>query len=260
MEYRDLIKKHYQKEAKEKQLSLSCTMADLNTRRLEIENIISYLKDGERCLEVGCGNGIASIAISKNKKLDLTCIDFSSEMIALAKKQSIKEIQGKIRFEKQDILEFKTKNYFDTVFTERCIINLLKWSEQKKALKNMAGALKKGGKLILLEAFSDGLEELNRARQEVGLEKIKPTYHNLHLNKESVIRYLAEQGLEFIAENNFLSSYYFGSRVIYPAIAKANKKEIKYNSSFVNFFSFLPPCGNYSHIKTLVFKKIKNYE
>ena len=221
-----------------------------------MENIISHLKDGERCLEVGCGNGVASIAISKKKKIDLTCIDFFPEMIVLAKKQPVKGIKGKIGFERQDILEFKTKNYFDTVFTERCVINLLKWSEQKKALKNMAAALKKGGKLILLEAFSDGLEELNRARQEVGLEKIKPAYHNLHLDKKSVVGYLSEEGLEFIAENNFLSSYYFGSRVIYPAIAKANKKKIKYNSSFVNFFSFLPPCGNYSHIKTLVFKKI----
>ena len=254
--YKILVKKHYRKEAKEKQLSLSCTMADLNTRRLEMENIISHLKDGERCLEVGCGNGVASIVISKKKKIDLTCIDFFPEMIVLAKKQPVKGIKGKIRFERQDILEFKTKNYFDTVFTERCVINLLKWSEQKKALKNMAAALKKGGKLILLEAFSDGLGELNRARQEVGLEKIKPAYHNLHLDKKSVVGYLAEEGLEFIAENNFLSSYYFGSRVIYPAIAKANNKEIKYNSSFVNFFSFLPPCGNYSHIKTLVFKKI----
>ena len=256
MKYKTLVKKHYKKEAKEKRLSLSCTMADLNTRKLEIENILVYLKDGKRCLEVGCGNGIASVEISKSKKLDLNCIDFSSEMIDLAKKQPIKGIRGKIKFEKQDILDFNTKNYFDIVFTERCIINLLTWNDQKKALKNIAGALKRGGTLILLEAFKDGLEELNKARQEVGLEKIKPAYHNLHLVKELVITYLSKEGLEFVNENNFLSSYYFGSRVIYPSMAKLHKKEIKYNSSFVNFFSALPPYGNYSHIKILVFKKI----
>jgi len=257
MEYRDLVKKHYQEEAKKKGLSLNNTMADLNTRRLEIENISSYLKDDERCLDVGCGNAGASIKISKIRKLDLTCIDFSSDMIALAKKQPIKGIRGEIRFQEGDVLEMKFKNYFDSVFTERCIINLLTWNDQKKALKNMVTALKKDGKLILLEAFSDGLKELNEARQEVSLPPILPAYHNLHLNKDLVIKYLTKQDLVFKAENNFLSSYYFGSRVFYPALAKINKKEIKYNSNFVKYFSFLPSYGNYSYIKILLFKKIK---
>ncbi len=255
MEYRDLVKKHYREEAKKSRLSLGSTMADLNIRRLEIENIASYLKNGERCLEVGCGNGRASIEVSKIRKLDLTCIDFSSEMIALAKKQPTKGIKGEIRFQKGDVLELKVRNYFNSIFTERCIINLLTRNDQKKALKNIVTALKKGGKLILLEAFSDGLKELNDARQEVGLVPISPAYHNLHLNKDLVIKYLNKQGLVFVVEKNFLSSYYFGSRILYPALARANKVKIKYNSSFVKYFSFLSEHGNYSHIKILLFKK-----
>lgn len=253
--YRDLVKKHYKKEAKEHGQSLSSTMADLTTRRLEIANIIQYLKNGEKCLEVGCGNGSGSIEISKIKKIDLTCVDFSHDLIALAQKQSKAGIKGKVTFGEQDILKLDIKNKFDCVFTERCIINLLKWDDQKKALKNMAQALKRGGKLILLEAYRDGLSELNRAREEIGLSSIPPAYHNLHLDKSLVIDFLKSEKLKFVEENNFLSSHYFGSRILYPALTKVAKKELVYNSAFAGFFASLPPYGNYAHIKILIFKK-----
>jgi len=255
MEYQKLVKEHYKKEAKENNLSLTSTMADVSTRRLEIENIISYLKNGKKVLEIGCGNGSASIEISKKVKLDLTATDFSQDMIALARKQPIKGVKGKIKFQEEDVLKLKYDKVFDVVFTERCIINLLTWEDQKKALSNMARALKKGGILILVEAFQDGLDELNYARKDVGLEPIGPAYHNFYLNKDSVIKHTKEQGLTFVEENNFLSTYFLGSRVLYPAIAKANKVPIQYNTSFAKFFSLLPSFGNYSQIKIVLFKK-----
>lgn len=255
MEYQKLVKEHYKEEAKKSSLSLTSTMADVSTRRLEIEHLVSYLKPGATCLEVGCGNGAASIEISAAKKINLTGMDFSKDMIDLAKKQPTAKIKGKIAFEHKDVLELDYRGAFDVVFTERCIINLLNWEDQKKALKNMARALKKGGRLLLLEAFEDGLEELNRARQDVGLEPNAPAYHNFYLHKDAVIAFAKENGLQHTEENNFLSSYFFGSRVLYPALAKANKKEIAYNSAFAKYFSLLPALGNYSQIKILVFKK-----
>ena len=260
MEYQKLVKQHYKEEADKSKLSLASTMADLNTRHLEIENLSSYLKSGKKCLEIGCGNGASSIEISKKVKVDLLATDFSEDMIVMAKKQSTKGVKGKIKFQEQDVLSLKYNKVFDFIFTERCIINLLNWEDQKKALKNMASALKNGGKLILLEAFNDGLNELNSCREELGLDHVGPAYHNFYLDKEPVIDYLKGQGLKFIEENNFLSTYFFGSRALYPAIAKANKKEIKYNSVFVKFFSMMPAIGNYSQLKILVFQKstIKN--
>ncbi|MCX6718059.1 MAG: class I SAM-dependent methyltransferase [Candidatus Staskawiczbacteria bacterium] len=257
MEYKKLVREHYKKEAEKDQLSINSTMADLNTRRLEIKNIVAFLKANKKCLEVGCGNGAASIEISKSRKLDLLSVDFSPEMIALAKKQPTFGAKGKIKFQEEDVLELKYKNIFDFVFTERCVINLLNQDDQKKALKNMADALKPGGSLILLEAFDDGFQKLNSARKNLGLEPIAPAYHNLYLDKDFVIGYLKSQNLEFVKESKFLSSYFFGSRVIYPFFAKAVKKDIKYNTAFSRFFSFLPSFGNYSQIKILLFKKIK---
>lgn len=254
-DYKKIVDEHYVKQAQQHKLSLTSTMPDLNTRRLEIENVVKYLEDDENCLEVGCGNGAASVEISKIKKINLLSIDATKKMIDLTKQQPTHGIRGNIEFRHQDVLKFNQHNSFDTVFTIRCIINLMAWNDQKMALTNIANAIKHGGKLILLEAFTDGLEELNHARQEVGLPPIKPAPHNLHLRKDLVIQHLLQCNLGMLTENNFLSSYYFGTRVIYPALAKANNVELIHNSKFDSFFSHFPPYGNFSHIKMLVFRK-----
>jgi hypothetical protein len=51
---------------------------------------------------------------------------------------------------------------------------------------------------------------------------------------------------------NFLSSHYFVSRVLYPAVLKG---DLVRNSEFTKFFSFLPPAGNYSAIQAHLLKK-----
>lgn len=254
-DYRDLVTKRYFEEAQQRELSLKSTMPDSNTRRLEIENILKYINENDSCIEIGCGNGAASIEISKIKTLDLTSIDDNEEMIKLAKKQPTNEIKGKIQFQRLNVLNLDFQETHDTIFSIRCIVNLMIWEDQKKALQKMAKAVKKGGKLILLEAFSDGLDELNQERKELGLENIPPAYHNLHLNKELVIPHLQENNMNLIKEDNFLSSYYFGSRILYPALAKANNVEIVKNSKIDKFFSYFAPIGNFSHIKILAFQK-----
>ncbi len=256
-EYQTVVREHYRQEAETHGLAATATMADVTTRALEVATLLSHLKTGDRCLEVGCGNGAGSLQIARTKKLSMTCIDFSTDLIALAMQQPKTGVKGSLKFRQQDVLELDERAGFDVVFTERCIINLLDWTDQKEALRRMGKALKKGGRLLLLEAWKDGLEELNRARREVALPPIPPAYHNLHLEKAAVTEYLDGEGFELQEEDNFLSSYYFGSRVLYPALAKAAGTEITYNSAFGSFFSALPPVGNYSHIKLLVFEKRK---
>jgi len=254
-DYRTLVKEHYKKEAVTHGLAPTSTMSDVTTRHAEVATIISYLKPGQKVLEVGCGNGAASVQIACSKKLFLTCIDFSEDLIALAKKQHVKDVRGALQFRHQDILQLDERALYDVIFTERCIINLMEWEHQQEALERMVRALKPGGKLLLLEAYKDGLAELNRARGEVGLAPVPPAYHNLHLEKEKVAEFLQTKKVRLVEENNFLSSYYFGSRVLYPALAQFAKKEVAYNSAFGSFFAALPPAGNFSHIKLLVFER-----
>ena len=194
--YQQLVQKHYRKEAKEHGLSPSATMHDATTRRLEIETLLSYLKAGDKVLEIGCGNGTASVMIGRAKKMTMTCVDFSPDLIALAKKQPTKDVKGSISFREQDILQLSEKPAYDVVFTERCIINLLDRKDQKEALGRMVAALRRGGRLLLLEAYLDGLADLNRARTEVGLREVSPAYHNLLLDKKTVREYLQNKTIK----------------------------------------------------------------
>ena len=107
---------------------------------------------------------------------------------------------------------------FDIVFTQRCLINLISWKSQKTALNQIHRLLKKDGFLVLLEAFDDGLKELNQARHIIGLEKISPAWHN-------------------------------------PGLLE-KKSQIKYNNKFVEFFSLMRPLGNYSPLQLTILKKI----
>jgi SAM-dependent methyltransferase len=253
----EIVREHYVQQAKEHELSRKSTMKDLNTRKLEIENILSYVEDGDACLEAGCGNGFASIEVLKHKKISLLGIDMTEEMIELARRQPIDGIKGSAQFMVQNILNWNKIESFDTVYTIRCLINLPNWESQANALGNLARAVKPGGKLIILEAYADGLRELNQARKEFGLEQIHPAYPNIHLEKKLVEDHLSKYGLKLWKEDNFLSTYYYFTRVLYPALASANNCKIEYNSKFAEFFSHinLPPYGNFAHIKTLSFRK-----
>ena len=67
IDYKILVAEHYKKQAELHGTSLTSTMPDQNIRRLEIETINKYLKNNQTCLEVGCGNGAASIIMKKVK-------------------------------------------------------------------------------------------------------------------------------------------------------------------------------------------------
>src|SRR5690606_12552043 len=118
----------------------------------------------------------------------------------------------------------------DVVITERCIINVMDQQDQARSLAEVARILKPGGHFICLEAFTDGLENLNAARRELRLEPNDMPYHNLWFDKswflDTIEPYFDVVAPEDtggkVAPYNFLSSHYFMSRVVYPAVTKAD--------------------------------------
>ena len=54
---------------------------------------------------------------------------------------------------------------------------------------------------------------------------------------------------------HFLSSYYFISRVVYPAVTRT---DLKYNTHFVRFFADQPPRGTYAPIQLFLLRKRTN--
>ena len=260
----ELIREHYRKQAEAHRLAPASTMADETTRNLEVGAILDCLSyalggaAGRSLLEMGCGNGyLLQILSERFPELTLTGADFSTDMVELAASRGIPGCE--VRWEDVRALTFPSES-FDVVVTERCLINLLDPSEQQRGIGELARVLKPGGHAVLIEAFTDGLATLNRARVELGLPENQVPYHNLWFDKEAFLSALAgsfrevsPDGTVTIPPRNFLSTHYFMSRVLYPAVTK---REILYNTEFVKFFQFLPPHGAFSPIQLFFLQKV----
>lgn len=263
--HKETILEHYRKQASEHGLESTSTMLDQTTREIEVSSIlscISYVREREsqlRLLEIGCGNGYLLKEL-RNQFCDiqLTGIDYSPDMIALAQQRRIENCevyQGDVR---SPDLE---PSRFDVVVSERCLINVLEREAQDEGLRNVHRVLRPGGYAVIIEAFMDGLQNLNKARTELGLDENTVPHHNLWFDKPHFLKIVSELfdvltdeelHSEGLPKSNFLSSHYFISRVFYPCITK---REILYNTEFIRFFRFLPPTGNYAPIQLFLVRK-----
>jgi SAM-dependent methyltransferase len=248
------IRNLYAGEAAKHGLEGTSTIVDIRTRRLEVEAISSYLRDNIRVLEVGCGNGYLATKMIERFSILLEGLDFSDELIALAKTQTLSRARGNASFEVGDILAYNNKDMFDVVYSVRCIQNLECWDDQKIALRNIVNALKVGGEYIMEECFWTGLNILNETRAELDLPPIAESWHNCFFNEEDTIEYMKYIGCAYVDQNAFLSGYYFGSRVLLPALAPKNKK-ISSSSRLNDYFAALPPAGDFCPMKVLRFRR-----
>ncbi len=267
-EYSSVILEHYSKEAAEQGLRGTSTMRDQTVRSREVDAILAsaahHLRSLDpsrppRLLELGCGNGMLLAELRRHfPAMELHGVDYSPEMVELAAGRSIAGCEVR----RGDVRDLPLAGgTFDLVVTERCIINLLDEGDQDRALAEIHRVLAPGGLFVCLEAFTDGLAELNRAKEELGLEGQTPPHHNRWMEKEHFFAATAglfepvpeeERRAAGIPPENFLSSHYFVSRVLYPAVTRA---EIRHNTAFVEFFGFLPPIGNFSPIQLLLLRK-----
>jgi len=160
----DDIRKLYESEAKKHGEGAASTIQDLRTRYLETRAIFSYLRDGMRVLEIGCGNGYVAEQLVRQFDVELDASDFSTDMIKVALVRDVNRARGRVKFFQEDVLKLDRRDRYDLVFTERCIQNLVSWEDQKVALRRIVDALKSGGEYLMLESFWTGLNNLNAAR------------------------------------------------------------------------------------------------
>src|SRR3989338_7268817 len=130
------IKKHYQEQARLYGVSKQMSMKDSITKDMEVSEIIKYLqiiksdypKLKLKVFEEGCGNGYTAEKITEKLSLKLFCVDFCEDLIKIAKDRKLKSVN----FEVANILKLPIPDSaFHIVFTERCLINLGSWEEQK---------------------------------------------------------------------------------------------------------------------------------
>lgn len=264
--YSKVILEHYRKEAETHGSDASSTMRDEITRGREIagvQRLMDYLiSRGEptsRLLDIGCGNGyLLSVLRNQFPNMSMSGLEYTPEMVNVARSRDVANcpiVQGDVRS-----LPFKNDTW-DVVVTERCIINIMDRTDQAKSFAEIARVIRSGGHFICIEAFTDGLAQLNAAQAELGVSQNVQPHHNLWFDKDWFLQTIDPffQIIDFSNEQdpslptpNFLSSHYFISRVLYPSITK---REVFYNTHLVKFFSFLPPMGNYSPIQIYLLKR-----
>jgi len=247
------IQQHYANEAKRHGVSGTSTIQDIRTRELEVAALLPHLGASQRVLEVGCGNGYtAGRVLDAYQSIELDAFDFSNPLIELAKQQP--HARG-VNFFLENILTFSASKHYDAVYTQRCLQNLTSWEDQKIGLQNIVRSLKSGGRYVMQEAFLTGLNNLNEARAELDLEPIPEHWHNHFFNEEAAITYMQELGCVCTLKDAFLSGYYFGSRVLLPALMPKGKR-VTSMSRLNDYFCALPSAGDFSPMKLLCFEKL----
>jgi ubiquinone/menaquinone biosynthesis C-methylase UbiE len=262
-----VILEHYREVARNYGASSRSTMEDDFVREKEIEWITELFQLLQSrsprpldVLDLGCGNGYALERLTAlGSPARLVGADCSAELLAIARGR---ELGCRFHVEDARALSFADSS-FDLAYTERCLINILDSEGQFLALREVHRVLRPGGHFLMIECFLDGLESNNKARVECGLDELQEAHHNKYLDKQAFVAAVAslfdivdltqlETGRPQRFFTNFLSSYYFIARVMYPAMTKT---EVVRNSEVAKFFSFLPPMGNYSPIQAYLLRR-----
>jgi ubiquinone/menaquinone biosynthesis C-methylase UbiE len=210
------------------------TSPDFNLREIEIEYISRYLEDGQCVLDVGCGNGYSTLCHAARINSNFCGVDFVPEMIDAAQNLCSRfQLKGTVTFQVGDVTQLSfSSGVFDTVVSQRCLLNLPSRDHQWQALSEIARVLKPGGRYLMLEGTLQGLRKLNCIRAKLGLTPIpeadlKSNWFSNKFEEEEVmekIRHLFS-GLETIQR---FGMYYFLSRVVHPLLVAP--EEPKYDA------------------------------
>lgn len=257
----DQIKQFWTSQAEQHGPSYHASWSDRPVIEMEIERIAGYLDDGDQVLDIGCANGFSTLHLARRKAAQIHGIDYIPEMIdqARARLAELDEsTRRRVKFSVGDItsLDLPTAA-FDKVITIRVVINLGSWENQLQGIREAARKLRSGGLLLMSEATVQGLEKLNAFRGEWNLPPIPEPPFNLYLD-ETKLRDAVADRLELLEIVNFASSYFVGTRVLKPLLAKLHGLEAKVpdpNMHWNHWFASLPAAGDYGTQKLFVFRK-----
>ena len=133
-----------------------------------------------------------------------------------------KKLGDQITFSVGDIrqLDFED-NFFDVTYTTRVIINLPNWKEQVNGISECIRVTKKGGIIILSEAFWEPLVLLNSLRTLKNLVPLVEHDFNKYLKKQNLEKLLNDAFLKYEIID-FSSIYYLGSRFLRELVTKVD--------------------------------------
>jgi SAM-dependent methyltransferase len=233
------------------------TTQDVYLREIEarvLGELIAKLRPA-RVLDVGCGDARTTIRLaSAFSQTRFMGGDYSPSMLKNSEANIAAAGLANLRVTQFDATDVIPEGNFDLLYTTRCLINLPEWELQRRAIKNIAGALRLGGVYAMIENFIEGHNNFNRVRETFGLPPIAVRNHNLFFERQRLLEFL-EDAFEVVEETNISSAYYLASRVIYSRICQDASVDPNYLDAHHRYASSLPFCGEFGPVRMLCLKK-----
>jgi len=225
-------------------LGMKAGSKDIIAKHLEIEAISSYVKNGMRILDFGCGNGVTAIELAMRYEITVMGLDYAPEMVGAAQELANNvHTKGMVQFRVGDLNSLQSlSERFDMIYSERTLINLKDWPEQKRAIAALTNLLVPGGIYVMCENSDDGLQDINALRHDVGLDSITAPWHNRYI-KDDEVAALSLQGITLEEINYYSSTYYFLSRVVNAFLAAREGVQPDYDAPVNQLALSLPPIG-----------------
>jgi SAM-dependent methyltransferase len=239
---REEIRMHWTQWASAYGASLRATTRTWTAKALELDALSrqfrKLLKDNAdaRILEVGCGNGVNCVHLAKSfDRAHFVGVDFIQEMVAAAVDNARDGgVSDRTRFFAGDILQLSAirelDSAYDIVFTDRCLINLNTIELQKEGITSLAGKLRPGGHLVMIENSKSTHAAQNLCREMLGLPRRPVAEFNLFFDEQQIRDHIAAIGLSIIGVEDFSSLHDLALYVLAPA---TNGGQIDYDHPLV---------------------------
>ena len=188
------------------------SLVDKNLRKLETEFVLAHLNLEDEFADLGCGDGESTVEYAKKVR---TCValERSNHLRGIAKSRFEVEKLSNTELVEGDVSDLREyEGSFNTVLTQRVVINFMTWAEQKEVISNIWKTLRPGGRYIMLENTFEGFEALNGVRRDVGLPNIKlHDWHNYFLHLDEFEEFI--EGKFVIEKVQTFNLYYLLTRV-----------------------------------------------
>lgn len=203
------------------------SMYDKHLLRLEIEAIDRHIPSHCDVLDVGCGEGEGTLVYAQHEGVIVHGIDFSDSRLVKARHRLAH--MSNVDLTKIDMLGDTTAiREYDRIISQRFLINLPSWKEQRQTLRTLVNHLYDGGKLLLLEGSKQGTDELNELRVAMGLDPIPVRWHNVFIDDIELHGLMIDFGMTWVSTQGF-GEYFALTRGIAPAIDSEHIWETDFN-------------------------------
>jgi len=253
------IKRYWDERAALSSGSLQATTNDIFLRELEITKLTEKLStiglpQHAAVLDLGCGDGYSTLRLAAAlPTVSFLGVDYSENMLAIAEERlrGQPQLASRVSFRLGDarqLIAIPGLATFDVILTVRCLINLPTAAEQFDTLRQVADRLNSRGFYFGIENFLQGHENMNRLRTAMALPEIPIRWHNCFLDED---KFLLEASKIFdaVSVENFSSSYYLATRVIYSAMCQLLGEQPDYTHPIHRVAGKLPMFGDFSPIK-----------